>query len=162
MNRIAPKRYVFASRRVRIGLISIGLLLTQSAAGEGASQPHHLSVLLGWTELIDESTSGFTYGIDYEYAFTSILGVGFVAEYAVGDADTASVFAVVDIHLTEHFVLQVGPGFESSDLDDSAAFRVGGYWEFDIGEVLLSTTVSYDVAEEDDSVVAGFLIGKKF
>ena len=128
-----------------------------------AESPHHLSLLLGATELVDEDEVGFTYGIDYEYALDETLGLGFVIERAEGDVETTSLFAVADIHLSRHLVLQVGPGFEWGEAEAVGAFRVGGYYEWELDEMTFATTLSYDIADgEDDSIVLGILVGFRF
>ncbi|MEL7023052.1 MAG: hypothetical protein AAGL69_04840 [Pseudomonadota bacterium] len=133
------------------------LLLTPSAQAE---HDHHLSLLLGSTELVDSGATGFTYGFDYEYAISRELGVGFVLERAEGDVSSTALFAVADVHITEPLVVQLGPGFEWGEEEDALAFRLGGYYEFDLGQNTLAATVSYDFADsEDDSIVIGFLIG---
>lgn len=128
-----------------------------------AESAHHVSLLLGATELVDEDDVGFTYGIDYEYALDEHLGLGFVVERAEGDVDATSLFAVADIHLTPSLVLQVGPGFEWGETDDVGAFRVGGYYELEWDTTTFATTLSYDIADgEDNSIVLGFLVGFRF
>ncbi|MEL6950399.1 MAG: hypothetical protein AAGM16_09850 [Pseudomonadota bacterium] len=150
----------------RSSLWPLGVCLVAASALPAAAQaesPHHVSLLLGATELVDEGDVGFTYGIDYEYALDERLGLGFVIERAEGDVGATSLFAVADIHLSRHLVLQVGPGFEWGEAEDVGAFRVGGYYEWELDEMTFATTLSYDIADgEDDSVVIGFLIGFKF
>lgn len=155
-------------RRLKLRLLSSRIIpgLVVSAVWYGnalAEHDHHLSLLVGATELVDEGTSGFTYGVDYEYALSQDLGIGFVAERAAGDVETTSLFAVADIHLSEAFVIQTGPGFEWGEADDVVAYRLGGYYEWDLDEVTLAATLSYDLAHgEDDSVVFGVLLGWRF
>lgn len=151
---------VFAARW-SLGVCCLALATLMPAAQ--AESPHHVSLLLGATELVDEDEVGFTYGIDYEYALDETLGLGFVIERAEGDVETTSLFAVADVHLTRHLVLQVGPGFEWGEADDVGAFRFGGYYEWELDEITVSTTLSYDIADgEDDSIVLGLLVGFRF
>lgn len=125
--------------------------------------PHHLSLLLGITGFASSGGTGLTFGVDYEYALTPSAGLGVVLERADGDIEATSLFAVADIHLTEQWVLQVGPGIEWGEEEDVGAFRLGGYFEMEVHEWTLSTTLAYDIADgEDDTYVLGVLLGFKF
>lgn len=150
--------------RLGPGVLRICVLALGALSGIAhAEHANHVSLLLGVTEFVDEGESGFTYGIDYEYALNPDLGLGFVIERADGDVDATSFFAVADIHVSEHLVLQVGPGFEWGEAEDVGAFRLGGYFEFELDALTVATTLSYDIADgEDDTVVLGFLVGFKF
>jgi len=128
-----------------------------------AEERHHLSLLLAQSDVLDEHEDGFTLGVDYEYALTPRLGAGFVLERAYGDVDASSLFAVLDIHLTEQLVAQIGPGYEwKDDKENTGVFRLGTYYEIELGDITLAPTISYDMGEDENTFVYGVLLGKKF
>ena len=135
------------------------MFLSQAKAEE---HRHHLSAIIGGTHVASENHDGFTIGLDYEYALNSRLGAGLVIERAEGAINATSVFFVADIHLTDQFVFQVGPGIEFASGEETAVARIGAYYEFELGEITVSPTASYDLSEEEGAIVYGLLIGRKF
>ncbi len=128
-----------------------------------AEERQHLSLLLAQSDVLDEHEDGFTLGIDYEYALTPRLGAGFVLERAHGDLEATSLFAVLDIHLTEQLVAQIGPGYEwKDDKENTGVFRLGTYYEIELGDITFAPTISYDMGEDENTFVYGVLLGKKF
>ena len=131
-------------------------------AGE-FDKPHHLSVFLGGTHVLNEDHTGETIGLDYEYRVSHLLGVGFVAEYAFEDVDATTLLAVADIHSKSGFIAQVGPGVEFTDHGDRFLFRIGALYEFEFDDFTVSPQFHIDIAENaDDSLVFGLAIGKHF
>jgi hypothetical protein len=106
--------------------MALGIFIYPAHASVEGHGPNHLSVFAGNTDF-SEHGSGLTLGVDYEYRLSPLLGLGSVVEYAYGSLDAFTVLAVADIHLTEQFIVQVGPGFEHSSemisqLHDSGRF----------------------------------------
>ena len=129
--------------------------------------PHHLSVFLGGTRLDDdEDTTDFTAGIDYEYRVNRLLGIGAVVEHAFGDVDATTALVVMDIHIYKGFIVQTGPGYEWPDAeeeDDRFVYRLGGLYEFEVGEFTVSPQLHIDFAEDaDDALVFGVAFGRAF
>lgn len=128
-----------------------------------AAHRHHLSMFLGATTVSDDNHTGLTYGIDYEYVLSPRIGVGAIIERAEGEIDATSVIAILDIHVSERFVMQVGAGIEFEDDKQIAIGRVGAYYEFDLGDnIMLAPSLGYDISEEADAFVFGIMIGRKF
>lgn len=122
---------------------------------------HHLSVFLGATNL--EGTTAFTQGIDYEYRVNEVLGLGGVAEFAMGDIDATTLLAVADIHFDNGLIVQVGPGFEFGEEEDIFVARVGALYEFEFGKYTVSPQVHYDDhAGSEDAFVVGLAFGFSF
>ncbi len=143
-------------------------------------RPHHLSALIGQTE-VDGEGSGFTVGADYEYRLNRRLGLGAVAEVAFGEVDAGTLLAVADIHLVKGLALQTGPGvewlreeahegedeaFESPDREAQFVYRVGLPYEFELGEegFTLSPQLHYDLVpgSGEDAVVFALAFGRAF
>lgn len=125
--------------------------------------PHHFSVLLASTvEDSEESASGPTIGLDYEYRVSDFLGLGTVLEYAFEDIDATTVLAVADLHVTPQFIVQTGPGVEFRDGDDEFVYRLGVLYEWERGGYTLSPQLHYDATSGDDAIVFGIALGLCF
>ena len=117
---------------MRVYLATVLLGASAYASGVGAkenahhwqSTPHHLSALVG-TTYTKECDNAFTLGIDYEYRLNDFLGVGFVAEYAYEDLDAYTYLLVADLHITNHFIAQIGPGLEFHGSHKMEVARLG-------------------------------------
>lgn len=147
--------------RQPIFLILICFLATANA--EDFKHPHHLSVLLGGTHVLNEDHTGETIGLDYEYRVSRLIGLGFVAEYAFNDVNATTLLAVADIHSDTGFIAQVGPGVEFTDHGNLFVFRIGGMYEFEFDRVTFSPQFHIDIADSaDDSLVFGLAFGSHF
>ena len=153
-------------------LVIIGFLLNCSLANANENPTHqdehhlphgrhHISLFLGATDL--EGSTGFTQGIDYEYRVNKVLGLGGVAEYALGGIEAWTILAVADIHLNSGLILQVGPGFEHGEEEDVFVARLGALYEFEFGKYTISPQVHFDDhAGSEDAVVYGIAFGFSF
>ena len=116
--------------KIAIGLIT-ALAFAPTVAAKGnahhwQTSPHHLSALVG-TTYTEECGNAFTLGIDYEYRISDFLGLGFVAEYAFEDLDAYTYLLVADLHITNRFIAQIGPGVEFHGSHKMEVARLGFY-----------------------------------
>lgn len=124
--------------------------------------PHHLSTLVG-TTYTKACGNAFTLGIDYEYRVNQVLGLGVVAEYAFGDLDAPTYLLVADLHITDKFIAQIGPGFEIHNGKKMEVARVGLLYEFEFSGITVSPQLHYDYHRNHKSaVVAGLALGIGF
>lgn len=143
-------------------LLSVGVLADGQHQAVHHSAPHHLSVLVGGTDLVNEDHTAVTLGLDYEYRVSEFLGLGFVVEQAFGDIDATTLLAVADLHLWHGLIAQVGPGVEFVDGNSHAALRLGMLYEFEFeGGFTLSPQLHYDFSHED-ALVFGIALGRAF
>nr|WP_232363653.1 hypothetical protein [Alteromonas mediterranea] len=158
------------SKTMRVYLATVLLGASAYASGVGAkenahhwqSTPHHLSALVG-TTYTKECDNAFTLGIDYEYRLNDFLGVGFVAEYAYEDLDAYTYLLVADLHITNHFIAQIGPGLEFHGSHKMEVARLGLLYEFEMAGITVSPQLHYDYHRNHKSaVVAGLAIGMSF
>lgn len=158
--------------RVKMTLSMVtALALSFIVAAKGAAtgnahhwetSPHHLSALVG-TTYTKECGNAFTLGIDYEYRFSDFLGVGLVAEYASGDLDAYTYLLVADLHITNSFIAQVGPGVEFHSGHKMEVARIGLLYEFEVSGFTVSPQLHYDYHRNHKSaVVAGLAVGMSF
>ena len=130
---------------MRVYLATVLLGASVYASGVGAkenahhwqSTPHHLSALVG-TTYTKECGNAFTLGIDYEYRLNNFLGVGFVAEYAYEDLVAYTYLLVADLHITNHFIAQIGPGLEFHGSHKMEVARLGLLYEFEMAGFTVS------------------------
>ncbi|MBT8446251.1 MAG: hypothetical protein HKO62_03550 [Gammaproteobacteria bacterium] len=134
----------------------------QEGAHGSAAHRHHLSAYIGGTTVNEGDHTGFTLGVDYEYVVNQQFGIGFVAEHAFDDVDATSVFAVIDLHLTEAAVLQVGPGIEFEGDEEFIVGRIGAYYELGFGSITAAPSLFFDYSGETTAIVYGLIIGRKF
>ncbi len=156
----------------RLSALAKGILLfilffsyfySGAVRANGFDAPHHLSLFLGGTHLLNDDLYGETVGLDYEYRVSDLLGLGFVSEYAFSKIDAATFLAVADIHTHLGVIMQLGPGIEFTEHGDRYIFRLGGLYEFEFESFTLSPQFHIDFAENaNDSLVFGFAFGKAF
>lgn len=146
------------------GVLSLILfILTFSAhASEHEHGPNHISLFIGHTDF-SEHGNGETVGIDYEYRVSQLLGLGSVVECAFGSLDALTVLAVADIHLTNEFIIQVGPGYEYTSEHEFFVSRLGALYEFRYNGYTFSPQFHVDYHEGvGSSKVVGLAVGFDF
>lgn len=152
--------------QIALGLVA-ALVFAPVVAAKGnahhwETSPHHLSALVG-TTYTKECGNAFTLGIDYEYRVSDFLVVGFVAEYAFEDLDAYTYLLVADLHITNNFIAQIGPGVEFHGSHKMEVARLGFLYEFEVSGVTISPQLHYDYHRNHKSaVVAGLAIGMSF
>lgn len=150
------------SRIIFIVLIAFNVNASEQKFTEDEA-PHHLSIFIGDTHVIDENEDGYTIGIDYEYRVNEVLGIGTVIEHAAQDIKANTILAVADIHTPIGLIFQIGPGYEFGEDENNPLFRFGGLYEFEYESYTISPQVHFDmVKDEDNSLVFGFAIGRAF
>ena len=137
-------------------------MLSFAVKANSEHSPNHLSVFLGNTEFSGHGY-GETVGIYYEYRVSPLLGLGSVVEYAFGSLDALTVLAVADVHLTEQFIVQLGPGYEYTSEHEFFVTRLGALYEFRYKGYTLSPQFHLDYHEGlGSSKVVGLAIGLDF
>ena len=127
---------------------------------EWTERPHHISFLFGGT--VDDEEEAATIGVDYEYRVSEFLGLGGVAEYAFDDIDATTLLAVADLHLTNQFIVQTGPGIEFIDDEEEFVFRLGVLYEWELEGYTFSPQLHYDATSGEDAVVFAVAVGYGF
>ena len=143
-----------------VALLPACATMSPEGKHDWSHQPHHFSTILGST--IDDEESAPTLGLDYEYRTNDIVGLGVVAEYAFEDIDATTLLGVADIHLTDEFVVQTGPGIEFIDDEEEAVYRLGMLYEFEEGGWTVSPQIHYDWTSGEDAVIIGLAFGLCF
>ncbi len=136
-----------------------------AAAGESGEDEHRRHILNGFTGIAQEDTEteGFALGVDYEYRFSELFGVGAFTEVIAGEGRAIIVGADLVWHAAEPLALFVGYGEERKDKEWQGVMRLGGLYEFPVGDGwTLSPTVAYDFSlkhPDEDVLVLGLSLG---
>ncbi len=135
-------------------------MLDHEGEHDWREEPHHLSLLVAST--VEENESAPSVGLDYEYRTSQFLGLGTVVERAFEEIDATTILAVADLHLTNQFIVQTGPGVEFVDGEEEFAFRIGVLYEFERGGYTISPQLHYDWTSGENAVVLGVAWGFGF
>lgn len=162
------------STHLRMCLLALGVAFSGCAtttrrpptpAGEGHGPEYRRHILNGFAGIAheDAETEGLGLGIDYEYRFSELFGVGAFTEFIAGEGRAVIVGADLVWHPTEPLSLFLGYGEERKNAEWEGVMRVGGLYEFPIGGGwAVSPTVAYDFSlkhPDEDVVVLGVSLG---
>ena len=124
---------------------------------------HHIEATFG-AAFHDGKTATFT-GFEYEYRFGARFGVGGFIDTTFSGFDLAAIGAVANFHSADRWKVLAGLGVErkiGGDKDKLLA-RVGGAYEFHVGNGTIAPIVAYDFLEDTNDVVyVGVAIGFAF
>ncbi len=147
-------------------LCSVGTLALggDSSTDEGHAVPGHHIETSGGVAYHDGKTGAYT-GIEYEYRFSQLVGVGAFADTTFGGFDLAAFGAVANFHPRGSWKLLAGLGVERKigGDKDKALLRVGAAYEFHVGNGTIAPVIAYDFLEDTKDVLyAGVAIGFAF
>ena len=131
-------------------------------AGHKASH-HHLEATFG--AAYNDGKNGVYTGFEYEYRINTLFGVGAFIDSTFDGFDLTALGAVANLHPAGGWKLLAGVGVERKLGGDSDKkfLRVGGAYEFHVGNGTISPTVAYDFVENNKDVVyVGVAIGFEF
>ena len=159
--------------RVRHSLLIALVLLPVASPGAHAEQEtervehkhsrHHIEATFG--AAYNDGKSGLYTGFEYEYRFGDRLGVGAFLDGTFDGFDLAAFGVVSNFHPGNKGKVVTGLGVErkTGSGNDKLLFRVGGAYEFHVGNGTISPTVAYDFLEDSQDVVyAGVALGFGF
>ncbi len=157
---------VSGMKSLQISLLVFVLVAPSTSFAEGGHNwlhaPFHISSLIADTR-IDGQGNYDTIGIDMEYRVNQLTGLGFVIEHAFGELDATTVLAVADIHIRNHFILQIGPGYEWVDDQTIFVSRVGFIYEYEYNGFTIAPQLHWDWHDgHEDAIVAGIALGFGF
>lgn len=140
-------------------LISLSLLFSGTAFGQGGSNRHTIGGFIGFT---DRHDTDLTFGAEYEYRLQGPWSVGGLVEHTpdviFGDDYT---LAMGTAHYRpanlSRLKLTGGAGIEFKDIGgDDVRFRLGaGYDVYRQGQLTITPRVAVDFGEGNESVVLG-------
>jgi hypothetical protein len=92
----------------------------------------------------------FAVGVDYEYILNERWGIGAFADFNMGRSKAVVVGAAGYYKPMERLALVVGPGVEFEDHDSEFLVRLGGLYEFLLGDMVVSPTVYVDLINDNE------------
>jgi len=158
----------FVTLSLLLGLcISPGLASEESGGhSEGEHHKNDIALFIGTTQSEehdgDRDDPNFTLGIDYERRLSRHFGLGLLADFVIEGHREILLGMPLYLHLGKHVRLQAAPAWHKvkDSGDDGYLLRTGLSLDFDIGVGMLSPSVYYDIAEDDNLWVAGLAIGR--
>jgi len=144
-------------RFLRFTIVAVLIAVSGTAfAGEQS-----LALFVGITD--DRGDNVFSLGLDYEYKFSEIFGLGGLLDHASGDVRSWVVGVPIFAHPVGGLVVLLAPGVEhQNDGDNEALVRLGAGWEFEIGErFVLAPMFNVDFVDGDKVYVYGIEFGYK-
>jgi hypothetical protein len=124
---------------------------------------NEVAVFVGVTDVAGDA--GGSLGLDYEYRFTRIFGLGATAEYTAADLREWLFAVSFNFHVWKELKIFGAPGveIETEDGTDSFVFRVGVEYGFDIGRGWeAAPALNFDITSEDTAIVIGVGFGRHF
>lgn len=134
---------------------------------EAKELKHHIAGIHGGFTHADDETE-FTIGLEYEYRFTELFGVGAIAEYTPeshGGEGSAVYIGLVHLHPWRELRLSVGFGQE--DIFEAGA-KSGDIWRFsvgyafEVGDVVIAPAIDLDRIDGHTVEAFGITIHREF
>ena len=137
------------------------VFLLMAVSGTAFAGEQSLALFIGITD--DRGDDAFSLGLDYEYKFSEVFGIGGLLDHAGGDVRTWVVGVPIFAHPVGGLVVLLAPGIEhQDDGDKEALIRLGAGWDFEVGERFVITPVfNIDFVDGDKVYVYGVEFGYK-
>lgn len=129
-----------------------------SESGEDAR--NEIAIFLGLTTNTDATAA--TFGVDYQYTLSPLVGLGLVLDHAAGDIKSTLLAPALFLHLLS-WELTLAPAVEFSDSETSFVFRAGLEYEIKLPYFSISPTINLDSERAGElSLVYGLSFGMEF
>ena len=137
------------------------VFLLMAVSGTAFAGEQSLALFIGITD--DRGDDVFSLGLDYEYKFSEVFGIGGLLDHAGGDVRTWVVGVPIFAHPVGGLVVLLAPGIEhQDDGDNEALVRLGAGWDFELGERFVVTpVVNVNFVDGDKVYVYGVEFGYK-
>jgi len=137
-------------------------LASNAALAESAHDTNNvIGVFLGSSTVKGEDDNEFTFGLEYEYHFSKLLGAGLIVEHspdAHHNDDVSVVLAAVHIHPVGGLRLTVGAGREyihGHHPHDVSMWRLGTAYDFHFDSFSIAPTINVDFIGDTKVYVVG-------
>jgi hypothetical protein len=146
--------------RMTLLIVLTTLVIGPAVDAEGAEQV--FSVFTGVTD--DRGDKAFSLGLDYEYKFSEVFGIGGLLDVATGDIRSFVVGVPIFVHPIGGLVLVLAPGVEhQDDGSNEALVRLGAGWEFELSErFVLVPMFNVDFVDSEKVYVYGVEFAYRF
>jgi hypothetical protein len=127
---------------------------------------HSVELFLGGSSRFTEeedTASGFSYGLGYEFRFMRTLGIGLTGEGTTGSLRDGLLIVPFYLHPWRGLRVEAAPGAEFSSEPTEFVLRIGLAYEFEIWKQLsLSPEYNVDFVQGEQTMVYGISIGWGF
>lgn len=128
---------------------------------------HHAGFFVGASTRFakeEETETGLTLGMEYEYRFARAWGLGILAEGVVTSHGRDALLVVpFNWHPWEWLKLSAAPGVEFvSEEPEEFVMRLGVAYEFEFGRFNVAPEIAVDLTRESQSLVYGLSVGRRF
>lgn len=136
-------------------------LEAQETDNNSMERKNELSLFIGATS--NESTTAFTYGLDYQYRLSELFGIGVILDHAAGDIESTLLGPALFLHWAQ-VELALVPAIEFVDSETNYIFRLGFEYEFEFDDKYsLAPSVNFDLERRNEfAVVYGLSFAFKF
>jgi len=124
---------------------------------------NELAIFFGATDVAGDA--GGSLGLDYEYRFAKLFGLGATLEWTAADLREWLAAVSFNFHVWKELKVIAAPGveIETEDGSDSFVVRFGVEYGFDIGKKWeAAPSVNFDFTDEDTAIVIGVGFGRHF
>ena len=122
-----------------------------------------LALFVGGTHV--DGDTGPSVGLDYEYRFSRMFGIGGTIEYSGSGIREGLIAVSLNWHVWRELKFFVAPGLKIEAEHDSESFvlRLGVEYGIDVGRGWeIAPAVMVDITNGDDAFVFGASIGRSF
>jgi hypothetical protein len=147
-------------------LISVSLTFVSLQTFAAGNARHFPGIFVGFTNAASETE--FTYGIEYEYKFTSTWGLGAIYEKTddahYGDGVTVKIVELF-YHPTQSIRVGIGAGEEKiggAHPHTENLYRLSANYEYHIGDYGIEPTVAIDFIDGEQAYVLGIALVRPF
>ena len=121
---------------------------------------NELAVFLGVTT--NEDATAFTFGLDYQYRISPIVGIGALVDHAAGDIKSTLVGPALLLHFRK-WEFTLAPAAEFLEDETVAAVRFGLEYEIKLPKFSISPAVNVDFERSGSpAAVYGLAFSKEF
>jgi len=125
--------------------------------GEGRNE---LALFLGGTT--NKDATAITFGLDYQYRLTPLVGIGGLIDHAAGDIKSTLLGAAAFLHFLS-WEITLAPAVEFVGDETNFTFRVGLAYEISLPAFSISPALNLDTERGGElSVVYGLSFGIEF
>jgi len=148
-----------ASARHRTGADAPLLAAADPSAGARVGR-HALHATFGGT--VGREDDGLTLGAAWEYRSTERVGLGAFGDVVLGGPSTTLLGGAGYFHLTPQLTAVAGPGVQFHRGESHLFARVGGWYDFPMGDWKMGPAVFFDFGLGDVAASIGLSFGFDF
>jgi len=139
--------------------------------GSGSHHKNHLAIFNGVTTNLEHESSAYTMGIDYEFRFSSYIGLGILGESIFAEQNELIAGIPIFFHPCNNakiitapmllFAEEIIEGSTETEMVSSFSLRIGAGYDFHIWKLSVGPSINFDFGEAN-AINYGLSIGFGF